>query len=78
MTVSGDTTFRGILLQSRTTTFGDALGTWDVPSGTAFKNLDCNDMVNNALTHTSESDKNLPMKFTWNAPDIESATNFQI
>ncbi len=59
VTVSGTTnsdTFRGILLVAKTQTTGQIIGTWSVVSSTT-KIVDCNNIVNTGITHTSNTDK---------------------
>jgi hypothetical protein len=59
VTVSGTTstdTFRGILLVAKTQTTGQIIGTWSVVTSTT-QIVDCNNVVNTGITHTSNTDK---------------------
>ena len=76
VSVSGSA-FRGILLQARIAQDEMPMGTWNVPAGGNFQLLDCSSRTSSALTHTNRQDKT-DQVFSWNPPDVLSATNFTI
>ena len=69
VTVTGATStdlFRGVLLVAKRASDNQVVGTWSPTDGT-FQTLDCDDISNTGITHTSKSDKT-QVSASWTAP----------
>uniref|UniRef100_H2ZHI4 Reelin domain-containing protein n=1 Tax=Ciona savignyi TaxID=51511 RepID=H2ZHI4_CIOSA len=79
VTLDGNGTFKGILLEARAIGQNDAaVGSWFVPADSNdYQTINCSSPTG-ALTHKNANNKTLPQEFTWSAPDVNQPTNFII
>lgn len=70
ITVNGQNPIEGLLLYTMDSN-GDRSGDFTVPSN--FQSKSCGGTGTNSLTHTSQSSKSMPQKFTWK-PSSKGAT----
>uniref|UniRef100_A0A0K8SYV5 Reelin domain-containing protein n=2 Tax=Lygus hesperus TaxID=30085 RepID=A0A0K8SYV5_LYGHE len=67
VSLSGSSPFKGVMIEGRTTLDGDSVGQFiNVPDN--FQTLKCNDIPNNAVTHSESSPKD-KIQVSWEAPD---------
>ncbi|XP_002128377.2 putative defense protein 3 [Ciona intestinalis] len=75
--LSSGANFKGMFLQARgEDSPNNAIGWWEKPNGTSFKQMKCAGNKNSALTHTDGMPKAAQSRFVWIAP-CNSTTDYR-
>ncbi|XP_026881794.2 putative defense protein Hdd11 [Electrophorus electricus] len=73
--VIGGSNYKGVLLQARSASSKEALGTWGTtPANTKY--LQCSGIAQGAITHSNSNTKNNLTVFTWNPPSTTNSIYF--
>ncbi|KAK1787705.1 hypothetical protein P4O66_016195 [Electrophorus voltai] len=73
--VIGGSNYTGVLLQARSASSKEALGTWGTtPANTKY--LQCSGIAQGAITHSNSNTKNNLTVFTWNPPSTTNSIYF--